>query len=993
MNLFRIFLIVVGISFVSTHAKADTRAEWVDQALDFARYLNENNLYTRDDTTLDAYQKIEELEGDEKLVELRNLLFLALSSEKEEAAVIYLSYENAISAYGSTYHKKFLEIFDIVRTTMVSGNYAEFTDQIQAYRNANRLDIEQEIMLLSFAAIGHIRSNNLDDGVAIIRQGEKLLTNAEIDPVIESGFVGATAFILYNVGDYSSSIEAMRKEIDIAMESDLPIFGQTAIYNITALLYLQEYFQEAWTTVSYYQAYADQSTSIWDKFFANNMRGVLYLEEKDYSNAVDAFETAREFRSVAPQRVLNLYINLAKAYFGTGQIESARKYYDLAANTPEFETKSVASNNSKIIEAQLLNAEGNYQMAFEMLLKHFHSAEEFSNVELKKISGELRALAEQRNQELVEKSQLLEDRAALREMSYNRQRTIFILGGILFVAILVFGVWQSLVSRSLRTAKNQAMEASRSKSEFLANMSHEIRTPMNGVLGMAELLLETDLNNRQKTYAETIVNSGSSLMTILNDILDFSKIEAGKIELDPTPFSIRKLSEEISSLFAPMAAEKGVELILQVRPHVPATLQGDSGRIRQILTNLVGNAIKFTHEGYVIFKVDGNVENDQFHLQFSIEDTGIGIEAGKIKRIFDQFTQSDQKTTRRYGGTGLGLAISESLVREMGGEISVSSTFGKGSEFIVEITLPVLEQAMEDDGIPVLPTSLKVLVVDDLEVNRSVIGEQMKTVGITTLNADSGKSALQMLKSADDSGRPFDLAIIDYQMPNMDGEGLLTEIRSNKKYDGLQVVVLTSVDNDQVRKRFRMNGAAKCLTKPATFSGLISATAEAINFDHRRTVPHAGEEIARSSEQRSSALNSGKFKILIAEDNPVNRLVILNMINEDVFNVVFAENGQEALEKFKDDKFALIFMDISMPIMDGEEATKAIRSLEANEQRERTPIIALTAHVMADQRQRFIDQGMDDHLAKPVTRKSIGTTLTKWLPGDPQEVMRSISSD
>ena len=378
----------------------------------------------------------------------------------------------------------------------------------------------------------------------------------------------------------------------------------------------------------------------------------------------------------------------------------------------------------------------------------------------------------------------------------------------------------------LRAARVAAERASEAKSMFLANMSHEIRTPMNGVLGMAELLAATKLSSRQQIFADTIHKSGAALLTIINDILDFSKIEAGKLELELAPFDLRASVEDVAALVASRAQEKQIEMIVRFQPGLPNVVIGDGGRIRQVVTNLVGNAIKFTNQGYVLINVSGEVSGDNADLRIEVTDTGVGISEEEIERIFDAFQQADATTTRKFGGTGLGLSISNRLIESMNGEIGVTSTMGKGSTFWFELTLPAKESA-DIAWLPTFePNGQRVLVVDDIEVNRRILHEQLTSWGFDPVMAASGADALQRLEEAKNNNAPIDLAILDFHMPEMDGEELARRIRANADYDNVRLMALTSVDAGGDSRRFREIGVTAYLVKPVRGALLLETIAE-----------------------------------------------------------------------------------------------------------------------------------------------------------------------
>ncbi|PDT38412.1 hybrid sensor histidine kinase/response regulator [Rhizobium sp. M10] len=547
----------------------------------------------------------------------------------------------------------------------------------------------------------------------------------------------------------------------------------------------------------------------------------------------------------------------------------------------------------------------------------------------------------------------------------------------------------------LRELLSRAEAADRAKSEFLANMSHEIRTPMNGVLGMAELLAKTNLDTRQKTFIDIIVKSGNALLTIINDILDFSKIDAGQMTLRKAAFDITEAVEDVATLLSSHAAEKNIELLVRAAPDLPAAVIGDAGRFRQIVTNLVGNAVKFTERGHVFVDVGfETVAGGEIMANIRIEDTGIGIPQEKLESVFDKFSQVDASSTRRHEGTGLGLAITAGLVDLFGGYIKVESHWGKGSVFTVKLPFAVAAAHLEPKPLPINVQGARILVIDDNEVNRRILTEQLSLWGFDGVAAEGGGTGLAILEAAADLGVTVDAVILDYHMPDMNGANVARRLRADPRFVELPIIFLTSMDISGTEKEFAaLNGQAH-LMKPARANVLRNTVVEVVRA--RRVKQASQAEITRLQAETAVSApvpalqkRAAEFvDVLVAEDNEVNQIVFTQILQGTGLSFLVVNNGQEAVAAWESHTPRIIMMDVSMPVMNGHEATRTIREREKG-QGQRVPIIGVTAHALESDREACLDAGMDDYVSKPISPELLEEKIRQWLGKDDQQPGRT----
>ncbi len=968
---------------------AEIREDIKQQARELVGRIDRENLIITESYHERLYQQAQASEGDEALRLLRYLLERQITLAEAEKIQLYLDELQQRAAEQD--NKRYLTIARLYRAYFESPNdsYTEPLAILETgIENAGE-DWMVAALAHRLAAMLRAKLGHMNFALSHARAGLDLLPEDDTDAKdVHYEMMDSLRYTYDALGDPEGVINAVWDALTVANAADRPFDGTTVVYSLTLLMSSWDEDILAFQFSQVLERLAGETNSDIELFYAYYLASRMAYNAEEYQMAIDYAEQADRFDSASSYFIFNLDAARAGSYAALGKSQEARQ---LLRNLQTYADEHPDIKNTERgallfkIEAELALGEGRYADALRLYKDYERSHSEILRKEFSAEVKDLRAnLEASLEEEKQGRARLLSENQFKSKILQSQKITLSLLMFFLVGAVVAF-IWQRRTSDLLKESRKQADIANRAKSDFLATMSHEIRTPMNGILGFANLLLDETVTDQQRDYARTIKKSGEALLAILNDVLDLSKIEAGEIELEELEFDAAEIIDSVIQLMSARAHSKNIELASFVPPDIPPKLIGDPSRLRQVLLNLVNNAVKFTDQGGVSIQLSasGSLEGETLVIRFDIRDTGIGIAGETIPKLFQPFTQADASMSRKYGGTGLGLSICERLVKMMGGEIGVESREGEGALFWFTIKTRISETAPEECKTWDLCHGLKIAVVDDNPVNLHVFMLQLEAAGAEAEIFGNGQDALQGLTEAASSKHPFDAVLTDHMMPEMNGLDLVRAIRENPLINGLKVVLCTS-SGFMVRSDAKQLGLDGWLPKPIqqetlyrVIAGLAGKSETAI--DPSEPLHKTGNPDSKISD--SDGEKKKAFRILLAEDQPINQMVAVRALSKAGFTVDIAGNGFEAIAAIIDCSYDIVLMDIQMPEMDGIEACKRIRKLPGD--KARVPIIALTANSMEGDRERYISAGMNDYASKPIDFPSLIEKIREW--GDKSE--------
>ena len=1018
---------------------------WVEKSIELSRYIKNNKLVVNDAEAERFQALIDKAEGEEKL----NLLYYQVLEAtfyvyKDMMRKAKPSYVVEIEKQNSSEHKKYLEIMEIFSNFYIGGSSEEPLKRLKQIALNEKLDMKARARAYMMLGYSHGLIRETEEIIDVLKKVKALIGINEVDAFFKAELLDFEGYTRMISNDYEKAMELRHERLELARDLGLMVSGDSYVYHVARILMEKGVSSVSSEINALNNEVAELTGKDRSIFNASYLCGVNYLRLAINNTALECLSRAELYLSAAKDRAIYLDYYLSIAHARNNDASKARYYYERVQGNPKLKTVNTIQRDMPVAQAELYRVEGFYEDAFSLQRDYTNQLLIRKTNELGDVANKLREYAEEQSTIQNERSNLMALNSTLKDEIITKQRVVTSVSfGVAFIALLsCAGLF--LLTRKLRKARVDAEAANKSKSEFLAKMSHEIRTPMNGILGMTEVLLNSTLSKKQRSYANTVYKSGASLMGILNDILDFSKIEAGKMELDPIPFDLEVAVTDVITLMEQTARDKNLDCKVDYKQSLPKQFIGDEGRIRQVITNLISNAIKFTEEGFVAIEVDGieSFGSEKVQLKITIKDTGIGITDDQADKIFDGFTQAEGSTTRRFGGTGLGLTISQQLVQAMDGKIGVDSEIGRGSEFWIELELPLAKRETErgdtnaianstatvakqakpkieastlapvpqqkiERAQPKLQKNIKALIVDSSDNSLKKMRKICADNNIDVICKKNASDTTSTLRNAYEAGDPYDVVILDYHLPGTNGAAIAKSIYQDTSVGNLKVILISKMDITHYAPRLCKIGITSVLTKPVNDADLMESILTALSnrnitalksMSQAPTVAKVNQASSLPSSNDSSrqsilpenklsfedALTEkalmerrGRLTVLIVDDNRTNRVVLSNFVDTDRFDVVTAENGKEAWKLSKKTRFDMIFMDISMPVMDGVKATLLIREDEDNPNYE-TPIIACTAHALKGDRSRFTAVGMNDYISKPIQKFALDKITEKW---------------